>query len=220
MSARRWTDPATIAGAHAFLRDAAASAGRRITGTIEQPHVRAWSTVFRAPTDAGDVYLKLCGPSQAHEPALTALLAATAPALLPQILAIHPRETWMLLAGGGAKLRDALEPTERLEVWARILPPYAELQRSLLGRVEEIRGTGTPDHGPERLVSETLAPGRRPRSPGVLAVCTRNSSMASTGKRESRLPKALIAGSAPPAACAGSPPATTPVFALAPSTMK
>jgi len=154
MSVRRWTDPATIAEAHAFLREAAARAGQRVTGAIEQPHVRAWSTVFRAPTDAGEVYLKLCGPSQAHEPALTALLAATAPALLPQILAIHPRETWMLLAGGGAKLRDALEPTERLEVWARILPPYAELQRSLLGRVEEIRATGTPDHGPERLVSD------------------------------------------------------------------
>ena len=157
MSARRWTDPATIAGAHAFLRDAAASAGRRITGTIEQPHVRAWSTVFRAPTDAGDVYLKLCGPSQAHEPALTALLAATAPALVPEILAIHPRETWMLLADGGAKLRDVLAPAERLEVWARILPRYAELQRSLLGRQDAIRATGTPDHGSDRLVSDFRA---------------------------------------------------------------
>src|SRR5207237_4011677 len=157
MSVRRWTDPATIAEAHAFLRDAAASAGQRITGTIEQPHVRAWSTVVRAPTDAGDVYLKLCGPSQAHEPALTALLAATAPALVPRILAIHPRERWMLLAGGGTKLRDAQAPAERLEVWARILPRYAELQRSLLGRVEAIRATGTPDHGPERLVNDFQA---------------------------------------------------------------
>ena len=100
------------------------------------------------------MYLKLCGPSQAHEPALTALLAATAPALVPRILAIHPRERWMLLAGGGTKLRDAQAPAERLEVWARILPRYAELQRSLLGRVEAIRATGTPEHGPERLVSD------------------------------------------------------------------
>src|SRR5690242_11270827 len=59
-----WTSPATIAEAHAWLLDAATAAGRRVTGPIEQPHVRPWSTVFRAPTDQGAVYLKLCGPSQ------------------------------------------------------------------------------------------------------------------------------------------------------------
>jgi hypothetical protein len=154
VSVTRWTDPRTIAEAHAWLRDAAARAGRRITGPIEQPHVRPWSTVFRAPTDRGAVYLKLCGPSQAHEPALTALLARTAGALVPEVLAIHPREPWMLLADGGAKLREVRGPTERLDVWAKILPPYAELQRSLLGQADAIRATGTPDHGLERLVAD------------------------------------------------------------------
>jgi hypothetical protein len=63
----------------------------------------------------------------------------------------------MLLADGGSKLREILGPVERLEIWAEILPPYAELQRSLIGHEEAIRATGTPDHGLERLVADFRA---------------------------------------------------------------
>ena len=154
MSIVGWADPRITATAHAWLRGAAERAGRRVSGAIEQPHVRPWSTVFRAPTDRGPVYLKLCGPSQAHEPALTVLLAAAAPALVPEVLAVHPHEPWMLLAEGGDKLRDVLTPSERLDVWAEVLPRYATLQRSLLGHEDAIRATGTPDHGLARLVAD------------------------------------------------------------------
>jgi Ser/Thr protein kinase RdoA (MazF antagonist) len=145
VSIAKWTNPATIAEAHAWLRNAAASAGRRVTGPIEQPHVRPWSTVFRAPTDEGDVYLKLCGPSQDFEPALTALLARTAPDVVPVVLAIHPRDPWMLLADGGAKLRDVLSGPALLDAWAGVLPRYAELQVRLLGRDAGLLACGTPD---------------------------------------------------------------------------
>jgi len=154
MGIAEWTDPHTIARAHAWLREAAERAGRHVTGPIEQPHVRPWSTVFRATTGRGPVYLKLCGPSQAHEPALTVLLAAAVPALVPQVLGVHPLEPWMLLADGGDKLRDVLAPPDRLPVWAEVLPRYAALQRSLLGHEDAIRATGTPDHGLGRLVAD------------------------------------------------------------------
>jgi hypothetical protein len=152
VSVARWTDPHTIAAAHAWLRDAAERAGRRVSGAIDQPHVRPWSTVFRAPTDRGDVYLKLCGRSQAHEPALTALLARTAGALVPEVIALHPREPWLLLADGGEKIRDVLTGPALLEAWAQILPRYATLQRAFLGDDDELRACGTPDHRLERLV--------------------------------------------------------------------
>ncbi|HLZ47194.1 MAG TPA: phosphotransferase [Candidatus Limnocylindria bacterium] len=154
MSANSWTDRAAVDAAHAWLRETVAEAGHRVTGPITQPHVRPWSTVFRAPTDGGDVYLKLCGPSQAHEPALTTLLAAERPAIVPRILGVHPDEPWMLLADGGAKLRDVLDGPAQLGVWTEILPPYAELQRALLGREDAIRDTGTPDHGLDRLLAD------------------------------------------------------------------
>jgi hypothetical protein len=154
VSVARWTDPRTIPEAHAWLREAAEGAGRTVVGVIEQPHVRPWSTVFRASTDRGDVYLKLCGPSQAYEPALTALLARTGGALVPRVIAIHPREPWMLLADGGKKIRDIASGTALLDIWEALLPRYAELQRAFLAREDALRSTGTPDHRLERVVGD------------------------------------------------------------------
>lgn len=154
MSLAEWTDPVTIAKAHAWLREATERSGHRITGAIEQPHVRPWSTVFRAPTDDGAVFLKLCGPSQAYEPALTALLSRTFGDLLPDVIAVHPREDWMLLADGGDRLRDVLEGRAFLDAWVELLPRYAELQIEFLGRDADLLACGTPDTRLDRLVSQ------------------------------------------------------------------
>ena len=43
-----------------------------LTGAVEQPHVRPWSTVLHAPTDDGLLYMKATAPVLAHELALTA----------------------------------------------------------------------------------------------------------------------------------------------------
>lgn len=153
-SVAQWTDQATIAEAHAWLREVAAAHGRRVNAEITQPHVRPWSTVFRAESDGGTIYLKLCGDSQAHEPALTTLLAGTARGLVPDVLAVHPERPWMLITDGGAKLRDSHHGTALLDVWIDILPRYAELQRAFIGREDELLATGTPDHRLDRLPGE------------------------------------------------------------------
>lgn len=150
----RWTDPALVADAHAWLREMAGRAGRRVAGEIAQPHVRPWSTVFRATTDRGDLFLKLCGPSQAHEPKLTALLAPIAPTLLPEVIATHPTRPWMLLADGGVKLREAVSGEALLDTWVALLPRYAELQRAMLGREDDLLATGTPDRGIGQLADQ------------------------------------------------------------------
>jgi hypothetical protein len=85
------------------------------------------------------------------------LLAGTAAAIVPDVLAVHPREPWMLLADGGVKLRDVLSGPALLDAWAELLPRYAELQRSLLGQEATIRATGTPDRPLERLAGDLRA---------------------------------------------------------------
>jgi len=80
--------------------------------------------------------------------------------------------------------------------WPPALVPEAEYGRPV------------PLVGTDRLVRLTTAPGNRLTSGAAFEVCTRNSSTASSGISESRLPKALMAGSAPPDACAGSRPPT------------
>ena len=60
----------------------------------------------------------------------------------------------MLLPDGGPRLRD-LAPGERgdhdLDAWVRLLPRYAELQRSVEGRADALVAAGVPDERPERL---------------------------------------------------------------------
>ena len=52
----------------------------------------------------------------------------------------------MLLADGGAELRDLVRGRSLLREWTRVLPRYAELQIALIGKEREVLATGTPDH--------------------------------------------------------------------------
>lgn len=146
------TDPAFVASAHAWARDAAGRTGARVSGTIEQIHVRPWSTVFRVPTTSGTLYLKCCGTTQRHEPRLSALLQETMPGCVPEVIAVHDALPWMLVAEGGEKLRDARSGSALLASWRELLPRCAELQRALAGRVDTLLDLGTPDHRTAALV--------------------------------------------------------------------
>jgi hypothetical protein len=144
--ANTYSDPAFIASAHAWAREIATSLGLEVSGPIEQPHLRPWSTVFRVPTSHDAVYLKCCGPTQAHEPRLSALLKRVDPALSPDVLALHPELPWMLVADGGVKMRDAYSGDAILDAWRALLPRHAELQRALAPYVGDALAYGTPDH--------------------------------------------------------------------------
>lgn len=142
---RSYSDPAFVAEAHAWAHENCSRLGIAIIAPIEQPHIRPWSTVFRVPTDSGAVFLKCCGGNQAHEPRLTALLEETRPLFVPHVLALHPALPWMLLADGGAKLRDVADGPA-FDAWVDVLPRYADLQRAVAPRAAELLAIGTPDH--------------------------------------------------------------------------
>jgi hypothetical protein len=141
-----------IARVHAWARETVGSRGLHVTAPIEQFHVRPWSTVFRVATDAGTLYLKCCGPTQRHEPRLTALLHLAHPGLVPNVLAVHPNEPWMLVADGGRRVDEVYEGDALLDAWRAVLPHYGELQRALTARASAAIAVGTPDHGAKALV--------------------------------------------------------------------
>ena len=147
-----YEDPTFIASAHAWARQTVASLGLEVTGPIAQPHLRPWSTVFCVPTSRGAVYLKCCGPTQAHEPRLSALLRRVRPTLAPDVLAIHRERPWMLVAEGGAHMRDIYSGDALLAAWRALLPGHAALQRALVPHVTEALSYGTPDHRGTALV--------------------------------------------------------------------
>src|SRR5437879_13414336 len=66
----------------------------QVTGPLELVFDRPWASVWRAPTAAGDVWLKRCAPVQAFEPLLTAVLARRWPDLLPEGIAHDHSRRW------------------------------------------------------------------------------------------------------------------------------
>lgn len=96
------------------------------TGPVEVIRDRVWATTTRIPTPDGTVWFKACAESHRFEAELVAKLARGWPDLLPSVLACDPDRGWLLTA-------DAGTPFDRLgnppELWLRLLPRYAELQR-------------------------------------------------------------------------------------------
>jgi hypothetical protein len=82
-----WEQPQWFVAISAWIHAALARQGIPVTGAIEQPQARPWSTVLRAPTSEGYVYGNACAPLLAHEPALTQALSHWQSAVTPAVLA-------------------------------------------------------------------------------------------------------------------------------------
>ncbi len=114
------------------------------TGEVSQPHVRAWSTVLRVPTDAGDLWFKANMPTQAFEVGVIRVLAERRPDLVPSLVAFDLERGWMLQRDGGELLRELVDGTDHA-VWVDILPRYAELQLDAAPERDRLLAAGAPD---------------------------------------------------------------------------
>src|SRR6185436_11021013 len=136
-----WIDPDWLADAHAWIR-----AHADVTAPIEQPHVRPWGTVLRAPTGAGDVWFKAGIASMRFEVALVRVLARERPDAVPELLASDADRGWMLMGDGGERMREVTARERSLARWLDVLPVYAGLQVDLVPFADELLAVGTPDH--------------------------------------------------------------------------
>jgi hypothetical protein len=146
-----WADPHWRDTALGWVGDRLGRHGRRVVGPVE-PRIRPWSLVWRVPTDAGDAWFKANNPGTRHEAALLAALARLTPARVLDPIAVDADRGWSLLPDGGRSLRDVLGGDPALLTrWERVLPEYADLQRTVAPRVGELLALGVPDHRPEVL---------------------------------------------------------------------
>jgi len=135
-----WTSPGWLGEAEAWIRERV-----DVTGSIEQPHVRWWSTVLRVPTAGGNVWFKACHPSHGFEPALTLELAGLRPERVIEVLAADPQRGWMITADAGRRLRELLTSADDLGRWEEFLPLYADVQLAAAHRAEALLALGVPD---------------------------------------------------------------------------
>lgn len=150
--------------ASAWIQAELARRNIELTGAIEQPHIRPWSTVLCVPTDQGDLYFKATAPVLAHEPALTQALALWRPDCMLQLLATDLDRGWLLMRDAGATLRSQIQSVADVHLWHPILTTYAEVQIELASRTDELLALGTLDRRLatlpaqyERLLADTNA---------------------------------------------------------------
>ncbi|MCI0687346.1 MAG: aminoglycoside phosphotransferase family protein [Sporichthyaceae bacterium] len=139
-----------------WISDQLVRLGRRPSGEIEQIKLRSWSLVLRVPAEPNQVWFKAGGPGCAYEAGLVAALAGWVGRSVLGPLAVDRDRGWLLLPDGGPTLRSILADGDDQAHWERLLPSYAELQRELSGRVDEMLALGVPDQRP-RTVPVALA---------------------------------------------------------------
>jgi hypothetical protein len=100
---------------------------------------RVWATTSQIPTADGPVWFKACAPSRGFEAELVPSLARCRPDLLPPVIAYDIDRGWLLTADAGRCFDELGNPPE---LWSRLLPRYAELQRE----------ASTPGSLPDRTV--------------------------------------------------------------------
>jgi len=143
-SSARWREQAV-----AWMDERLAAAGAARVGEVEQPRVRAWSTLLTAPTTIGRVWLKASREATAFEASLYRILARVSPESVLAPLATDEARGWVLLPDGGPTLAlAALDPAAALET---ILPHYARLQLAAAPHVGELIAAGVEDMRPEAM---------------------------------------------------------------------
>lgn len=142
----RWHDPDWQKQAHAWIQAETLRHDIQLTGEIEQPHARAWSTVMHAPTNVGTVFFKATAPETIYEAALTQKLARLYPDCMPELITVDAERGWLLMRDSGEQLRAAIRPTQDIKPWEPVITRYAELQIGLADHVADLLALGLPDY--------------------------------------------------------------------------
>jgi hypothetical protein len=122
--------------------------GLELTGELEQPHVRPWSSVIRFEASDGRLWFKVNGAGTRHEPALLQVLEQRVSGLLPDVLAVDLERGWSLSRDGGPMLREALPAERSWRAWEGVAVRYAEAQLRLAGHRDAVVATGVQDVTP------------------------------------------------------------------------
>lgn len=107
---------------------------------VEPLTLRPWSAVWRVRAGGGASYAKQNCPGQAHEARLVQRLAGIAPDHVVPVLAADADRDLLLTADLGPTVHargGAADPA----TWARITAGAADLQRRLVGRVDDLHLT-------------------------------------------------------------------------------
>ena len=129
-----------------WIRAELARFGWQVTGEVEQPRIRPWSTQLVVPTDGGRVWFKANCASAAYEPAVHLALAGLEPGEVEAPLAIDAGRGCMMTADRGPTLADSHDAS--LEEWQAVVALAARVQRQVAEHGDTLVAAGLPDCSP------------------------------------------------------------------------
>ncbi|HEX2076121.1 MAG TPA: aminoglycoside phosphotransferase family protein [Longimicrobium sp.] len=136
-----WAAPGWLDEAASWMVARLAALGRPAVGPIAQFRSNSISSVVRAPTRRGDVYLKAACRHFRTEARITQGLAAQFPEHVPVVLAADVERSWLLMEDFGPSLRR-VGPTRE---WERALCLMGELQRRCVDQTDWLFAIGAAD---------------------------------------------------------------------------
>lgn len=149
-----WTSQAWRTEAETWLQGRITAAGRQVTGPVEQPRVRIWSTQLTVATDAGRVWFKENSPPNRFEAALVEEIDRLAPGSVLCPIAVESQRGWLLLPDGGPTVAAHAVGAARRDgaaddaMWTQLLREYGELQR-ILAAHPDVAQLGVPRLTPQ-----------------------------------------------------------------------
>ena len=150
-----WTTADWRSEVEAWIDSVLAREGCHLTGPIEQPRLKPWSTQLTVPTSAGRWWFKENAPALRHEAAVVAALAEVVPARVVPPIAVDPTRGWLLSADQGPTLMEA--GNSGPEAWHRIVTEFAQLQRRVSETGPVLANAGIPRLIPADLPDWALA---------------------------------------------------------------
>ena len=136
-----WSHPGWLARAATWMVEQVAADGGAIVDAPRQHQFWNLSVILRARSAQGeDFFFKCSAEAFRHEAVATRSLAVLMPDRLPEVIAVDAAQGWMLMRDLGAvALGDQDE-----SLWHEGIAAHAEVQRSWLGRTEELVRIGLP----------------------------------------------------------------------------
>jgi hypothetical protein len=151
-----WFRPGWYERACRYLDGVINDLGAVRTGPIEQVKQWSMSSVLRAGSSRGRLFLKSVVPAFAHEPKVIEWLSRRWPEVVPVVHATAPEQGWWVAADLGDRTAAGQPPHDR----GGCLDQLAQLQTAAAGGCDELVTAGCPRAEPAelaRLIPDLLA---------------------------------------------------------------
>lgn len=117
----------------------------KISDEFEPVRLMPWSSVYRASTKDGWVFLKVVSPPFDVELKLLPYLSELFPEAVPRVIASSPELSCILMQDAGTPLRPVMQKKYQIDLALEALKTYVQIQQQLSQETEMLLKLGVPD---------------------------------------------------------------------------